>query len=71
MITVYGSVKCVYCDEAKRLLDRVGRVYQYIDVHEDTGAAELFRANGWRTVPQIFDGDHHIGGYQELTAYLR
>tara|TARA_Y100001935_G_C17182980_1_gene446091 strand:- start:588 stop:845 length:258 start_codon:yes stop_codon:yes gene_type:complete len=67
-ITVYSGPMCGYCEAAKRLLSRNNLEYKEIDV--STGATlrdEMTkRANGRRTIPQIFFNDEHIGGYQEL-----
>ena len=67
-ITVYSGPMCGYCEAAKKLLSRNNLEYKEIDV--STGATlrdEMTkRANGRRTIPQIFFNDEHIGGYQEL-----
>ena len=67
-ITVYSGPMCGYCEAAKRLLSRNNLEYKEIDV--STGATlrdEMTkRANGRRTIPQIFFNDEHVGGYQEL-----
>ena len=67
-ITVYSGPMCGFCEAAKRLLSRNNLEYKEIDV--STGATlrdEMTkRANGRRTIPQIFFNDEHVGGYQEL-----
>ncbi len=72
-VTVYTAMLCPYCMMAKRLLDQKGVAYQEIDV---TGRAELRtamreRAGGRNTVPQIFIGDMHVGGCDDLHALER
>ena len=59
---------CGYCDAAKRLLERNNLEFTDIDVStKDWLRDEMTRrANGRRTIPQIFFGEKHIGGYQEL-----
>ena len=59
---------CNYCDAAKRLLTRNNLTYNEIDVAQVDGAMDemIKKANGKRTIPQIFFNDMHIGGYQEL-----
>ena len=59
---------CGYCDAAKRLLERNNLEFTDIDVSTKDGLRDEMtrRANGRRTIPQIFFGEKHIGGYQEL-----
>ena len=59
---------CGYCDAAKRLLTRNNLSYTEIDVSLKEGLREemIKKANGKRTIPQIFFDDYHVGGYQEL-----
>ena len=66
----YTSVNCFYCVAAKRLLDEKNIRYVEHDVSRDTALREkmLEKANGLRTVPQIFINDVHIGGCDELHA---
>lgn len=64
---VYTTGSCPYCVQAKRLLDRKGVPYREIDVGADAAQrAEVMRASGRRTVPQIFINDQSIGGFEEL-----
>ena len=67
-ITVYSGPMCGYCDAAKRLLTRNNLNYTEIDVSLKDGLREEMtkKANGRRTIPQIFFNDEHDGGYQEL-----
>ena len=67
-ITVYPGPMCGFCDAAKRLLVRNNLTYTEIDVSlkEDLREEMTKKANGRRTIPQIFFNDEHIGGYQEL-----
>jgi glutaredoxin 3 len=69
-IEIYTTPVCPYCHAAKRLLDRKGVAYREIDVSRDPSlrAAMTQRAHGRRTVPQIFVGDTHVGGSDELHA---
>ena len=59
---------CGFCDAAKRLLTRNNLSYTEIDVSLKEGLREemIKKANGKRTIPQIFFDDYHVGGYQEL-----
>ena len=69
-ITVYSGPMCNFCDAAKRLLARNNLDYTEIDISTKEGLREEMtkKANGRRTIPQIFFDDHHVGGYQELRA---
>jgi glutaredoxin 3 len=69
-VEIYTTPICPYCLRAKRLLDQKGVAYREIDVMGD-GAARgemIARANGRRTVPQIFVGETHVGGSDDLYA---
>ena len=67
-ITVYSGPLCNFCDAAKRLLSRNNLNYNEIDISTKEGLRDEMtkRANGRRTIPQIFFDDYHVGGYQEL-----
>jgi len=72
-IAVYSTRICPYCVMAKRLLDSKGVTYQDLRVDENTKARDEMqrRAPASRTVPQIFIGEHHVGGFDELAALER
>lgn len=72
-VTLYTSPLCGYCAAAKRLLSGKGVSFQEIDVSRDQNRrAEMTqRSNGGRTVPQIFIGDTHIGGFDDMNALER
>ena len=67
-ILIYTGPSCNFCDAAKRLLTRNNLSYTEIDVSLKEGLREemIKKANGKRTIPQIFFDDYHVGGYQEL-----
>ena len=67
-ITVYSGPMCNFCDAAKRLLARNNLQFTEIDISSKEGLREEMtkKANGMRTIPQIFFDDHHVGGYMEL-----
>ena len=69
-VTVYMGPMCGYCDAAKRLLARNNIEYKEINIATVDGAMDemITKANGKRTVPQIFFDDQHIGGYDETRA---
>lgn len=66
-IIIYTTNTCPYCVRAKALLDRKGAKYEEINV-EDPILREAMtkKANGRKTVPQIFIGDFHVGGSDDL-----
>jgi glutaredoxin 3 len=68
-IEIYTTPYCPYCHAAKALLEQKGQHYTEITV-EDPGlrARMTERANGRRTVPQVFIGSVHVGGYDDLAA---
>ncbi len=72
-VTIYTTSSCVFCLRAKAYLQSKGVAYEEVDVSGDDAArARLVeRANGQRTVPQIFVGDVHVGGYTDLVALDR
>ena len=72
-ITMYTGPRCGYCEAAKRLLTRNNATYDEIDISKVAGAADemIKKANGKRTIPQIFFDDQHIGGYDEVRALER
>ena len=67
-INVYSGPMCGYCDAAHRLLERNNLEFTDIDVSTKDGLRDEMtkKANGRRTIPQIFFNDEHVGGYQEL-----
>ena len=71
-IQVYTTQWCPYCHAVKALLDRKGVTYEEVDARDpDTRSAMIQRAHGRRTVPQVFVGDQHLGGYTEVAALDR
>jgi glutaredoxin 3 len=71
-VQIYSTDWCPYCNAAKALLDQKGVPYEEIDVSDPgTRQSMIERANGRRTVPQIFIGDRHVGGYDDLSQLER
>ena len=71
-ITIYTTGYCPYCVGAKRLLDRKGLSYEEIRVDQQPARRQEMEARSQRrTVPQIFFGDRHIGGHDDLVALDR
>jgi glutaredoxin 3 len=72
-IEIYTTRYCPYCVAAKRLLSHKGVTFTEIDVSGDQVARSkmVVRASGRMTVPQIFIGATHVGGYDDLYALDR
>jgi len=72
-VEIYTSPFCGFCHAAKRLLKKKGVGYSEIDVWRSPGRRRemMARAGGSHTVPQIFVGDSHVGGCDELYALER
>lgn len=71
-VEIYTTQWCPYCAAAKDLLADKGVDYDEIDASDpEVRAAMIARANGRRTVPQIFIGDTHVGGYDDMAALDR
>jgi thioredoxin reductase (NADPH) len=68
-VTVYSKETCPYCSMAKRLLAAKGQSWTEIDIEREPGRRdEMIERTGRRTVPQIFIGDRHVGGFDDLAA---
>ena len=66
---MYATSWCPYCAMAKSLLAQKGQSFREIDVDAVPGSRqEMMQRSGRRTVPQIFVGDHHVGGYDDMAA---
>lgn len=72
-VTIYTTPYCGYCMMAKRLLTGKGIAFSEVDVSADPSLrlAMIERAGGRRSVPQIFIGDTHVGGCDDLNALER
>jgi len=65
-VTMYTTTTCPYCRNAKRLLDTKGVAYKEIDVRSVDVKNEMISRSGRHTVPQIFFGNWHVGGFDDL-----
>ena len=69
-VVIYTGPMCNFCSAAKHLLNKKKISYEEIDIGYDDKKREemLKKSNGARTIPQIFIGEKHVGGYVELKA---
>jgi len=66
-VTVYGTKFCPYCIAARQLLQAKGVEYQNIAVDNNPDLRDnIAERSGQRTVPQIWIGEHHVGGFTDL-----
>lgn len=72
-IVMYSTNYCGYCQRARSLFDRKGVSIQEIKIDDSPEQRDIMlkRSGGRRTVPQIFIGDRHVGGYDDLAALDR
>ena len=72
-VRMYSTAVCPYCQMAERLLrERGAAEIEKIRIDTDPAQrAEMMEKTGRRTVPQIYIGDTHVGGYDDLTALDR
>ena len=72
-VEIYTSPLCGYCHAAKRLLNNKNVSFVEYDLGRDSSKRSemMSRANGRHTVPQIFVGETHVGGFDELAALDR
>jgi len=66
-VVMYATGWCPYCERARQLLKRKGVEFTEIDIDKDPALREqMMQRSGRRTVPQIFVGDVHVGGCDDL-----
>ena len=71
-VTMYATDWCPFCVRAEKLLVSKGANVKKINVEEQPDRrAEMVEITGRRTVPQIFIGDRHVGGHDDLVALER
>ena len=72
LIVMYTSPGCPFCEMAKRLLTEKGQTWTEIDVGAEPGRrSEMIERSGRTTVPQIWIGDRHVGGFEDLADLER
>ncbi|TVQ27947.1 MAG: glutaredoxin 3 [Wenzhouxiangella sp.] len=71
-VVMYATAACPYCVAARSLLQSKGVRWTEVPVdRQSENRAEMMQRSGRHTVPQIFIGDHHVGGYDELSLMDR
>ena len=71
LVTVYATGWCGYCSRVRALLERRGVRWHEIDVDDPQRRAEMVARSGRHKVPQVFIGEHHVGGSHELAELDR
>lgn len=66
MIKVFSTQNCSACKSAKAWLEENNLPYESMMIDEDVDAAKFVMMKGLRTVPQIFVGEEHIGGWEDM-----
>ena len=71
-VIMYSKNYCTYCHAAKDLLTRKNVEFEVVEIGgNDALRTEMMQRSGRHTVPQIFIGDHHVGGFDDLSAAER
>lgn len=71
MVKIYGKSGCSFCGKAKALCELYELEYEYIDATFDKASLNFLIEKGFKSVPQIYIDDTHLGGYTEFYEYLR
>lgn len=72
-VVIYSKNLCPYCDMAKDLLKRNNITFKEINLTSSPTVIQemLDKSNGKKTVPQVFFGNRHIGGYDDLCKFFK
>ena len=70
IVDIYTKDLCGYCDAAKELMKESKISFNEISIDHDQDARKMLKDMNCKTVPQIFDGELHIGGYSDLRSFL-
>ena len=70
MYKVYSQNGCSYCELAKIALMERNIEFEEINIKDNAQALATLRLKNLRTVPQIWDGELYVGGYEELKEYI-
>lgn len=69
-VVIYSKTQCPYCVMAKQLLESKNISYKEFNIETNTEARDFVVGKGLRSVPQIFEGDTLIGGYDKLQTWV-
>ena len=69
-VKIYSKPMCPFCERAKRLFEKKGAEYEEVNIASSASIRDqmISEAGGRMTVPQIFIGDTHVGGWDDLSA---
>jgi glutaredoxin 3 len=72
-VLMYSTTFCPYCERARALLGRKGVSFREVKVDDDPSQRDVMlrKSGGRRTVPQIFIGERHVGGFDDMNALDR
>jgi glutaredoxin 3 len=70
MMTVYSKNVCPFCDQAKALLNSKNIEYKVVNIEEDAEGRNFLVSQGLRSVPQIYEEDTLIGGFDKLKEWV-
>ncbi|HKQ82396.1 MAG TPA: glutaredoxin 3 [Steroidobacteraceae bacterium] len=72
-VVMYSTTFCPYCERARALFRRKGVAFREVKVDDDPSQREVMlrKSGGRRTVPQIFIGEQHVGGFDDMNALDR
>ena len=70
MMTMYSKTVCPYCDQAKALLNSKNIEYKVVNIEEDSEGRNFLVSQGLRSVPQIYEEDVLIGGFDKLKEWV-
>ena len=70
-IEIYGRPGCGFCVAARNVCEKAGMEYLYYQLDEDYVIEHLFERVKFKTFPQIFVNEEHVGGYTDFIQFLR
>lgn len=70
-VTIYTTDWCPYCDRVKDMLNRKQVAYTEVDVDTPEQREWLTQKSGQQTVPQVYIGERHVGGWDDIVAMER
>ena len=71
MMIIYSRTVCPYCANAKSLLESKGIKFTEINIDSNAAGRDYLVEKGLRSVPQIFQGELHIGGFDKLQTWIQ